>query len=126
MHYLAKWLQVKSTDDHGQILLDAVEAHLDTARRYLSRRRTGGLSAVLGHLQAAQECILRLAPSWYVQGCLPTILARARQVLDNADPRLVKLEALAKLEELDRGSEAATDLSDGDRQIVLSCLAEAN
>ena len=119
MYHLTRWLQAKSQDPNSQILVEAVDAHLNAVRKYLSRRRPGGLTAILGHLQAAQANLLRLAPLWYVRSWMPNIVMHARRTLDKTDLQLVKLE------ELGRKSESA-DLSEGDRQLVVTCLAGAN
>jgi hypothetical protein len=116
LHYLCRWLQAKNGDENSQALVDAIEAHLKAVRHYISRRFGINQTAILGHLQSAQENILRLAPLSYVHSCMPSIIVQARKGLGSTDLQLNMLEGLAK----------QPKLTEDERQTVVSCLSGAN
>jgi hypothetical protein len=94
MHYLVRWFRDEGAVPNSQALLDAVDAHLESARYSLSRRFGTGPTSILGHLTAAQEDLLRLAPLPYVRGCLTSLVMRSRRALDADDLQLIKLQDL--------------------------------
>jgi hypothetical protein len=74
---------------------------------------------VLGHIQAAQENILRLAPLWYVRSCMPSIVMQGRRALDSTDLQRITLEELANETENREPTEQ-------ERQSIVTCLSAAN
>jgi hypothetical protein len=116
MHYLAAWFQTQRRDPRSQALVDAVEAHLDSARYYLSRRFGANPISILGHLEAAQADLLQLAPLSYVRGSLPRFVMQARGALDADDLQLRRLENLEKNEH---------ELNEEERQTIIACLKGA-
>ena len=112
IHYLSRWFHAQNAVPNPQALVDAIEAHLNSVRYYLSRRFGANPISILGHLEAAQAGLLRLAPLSYVHSCLPGFVVQARQALGPDDLRRVKLEDLAK----------KADLDEGERQVVIACL----
>jgi hypothetical protein len=74
MHYLCRWFEVQNAVPNSQALVDAIEAHLNSVRYYLSRRFGANPISILGHLEAAEADLLRLAPLSYVRSCLPSLV----------------------------------------------------
>ena len=88
-------------------LLDAVREHIDAARKTASaedgdrhkrlwRAATGSsFERTLGNLDAVEVDLLRLAPSSYLRGALPSIQAHVNRFLSKDDPRRAAVDELA-------------------------------
>jgi hypothetical protein len=115
MRYLSRWLQAESSVPNSKALVDAIESHLTSVEHYLSLRFGANPTSILGHLQAAQAALLRLAPLSYVRGCLPSLIMQARKALAVNDLQLIGLENLAR-------KAKSTELTEDDRQTIVACL----
>src|SRR5215204_5481608 len=96
MYYLSRWFHAQSAVPTSQALVDAIEAHLSEVQHSLSQRFGANPTSILGHLAAAQENLLYMAPLSYVRGCMPSLVMQSRRALDANDLQLTTLEALAK------------------------------
>jgi hypothetical protein len=87
----------------SQLLLAAIDAHLDSARAAAERRGGRGLwkrfvagvtgsdvERAMSNLDAAEATLLRLAPTPYLRGQMPSLLNSVRQHLPAHDPRRVR------------------------------------
>jgi len=103
-----------------------IRRHLDTAKRTAEQpagRRAGiagaDVTRVLTNIHAAEADLLRLAPTEYVLGQLPTLHAYVREHLPARDPRRARLEALVRSG--DRGK-----LAESQRGMIVAAAREAN
>jgi hypothetical protein len=119
MHYLSKWFYTQTPDPNARALVDAIEAHVKSVQNALRRRLGANPTSILGHMSAARENLLRLAPLSYVRGYLPNIVALSRSVLKSDDPRLTTLDALA-------GNAKSSEITEDDRETAISCLNGTN
>jgi hypothetical protein len=119
MRYLSRWFQAQSSVPNSKVLVDAIESHLNSVEHYLSLWFGANPTSILGHLQAAQAALLRLAPLSYVRGCLPSFIMQARKALAANDLQLIGLENLAR-------KARSTELTEDDRQTIVACLNGAS
>jgi hypothetical protein len=120
LHHILQWVDSQTTVANHSTLVGAIESNLEAARGQLGRRQSGSrLAVVLAHLDAAQTDLLRLAPPSYVLGALPSLVVAARKVFSPEDPRLVRLENLAK-------SARSDDLTEDDRQSIVASASAVN
>jgi hypothetical protein len=99
--------------------VDAIEDHIKSVQNVLAQRVGANPTSILGHLSAAQENLLRLAPLSYVRGSLPSIVADSQSALGTTDVRRTTLEALAR-------KATSSELTEDDRETLVSCLRGAN
>jgi len=118
MHYLSRWFQSQNAVPNPQGLVAAIDAQLDSVRVYLSRRFGASPTSILGHLQAAEAELLRLAPLPYVRSYSPNLAMQARRALRADDLQLIRLESLAKKAE-------SAELTEDDRETIVACLIGA-
>ncbi|HMJ32786.1 MAG TPA: hypothetical protein VK501_02625 [Baekduia sp.] len=126
LRFLITWLRERYPDQIGHQATRAIDDHLDAAvdaaagegkaRKGRRRAAVGGASVerAIGHLDAAETSILRMAPDGYIRGQLPSLLAQVRSHLQATDPRLLRLEAIAV--------ENRDTLSASDREAVLAAF----
>ena len=119
MHYLSKWFYGQGAAPNAQALIDAIEDHVKSVQTALAQRVGVNPTAVLGHVAAAQEDLLRLAPLSYVRGQLPSLVEYSQSVLRDEDLQLIALKALAS-------KAASSGITDDDRETVVSCLRGTN
>jgi hypothetical protein len=119
IHYSSRWFLDQRPVPGSEALVDGIDAHLDSVRLSLSKRIGTNPSSILGHLTAAQEDLLSLAPLSYVRGCLPSLVMRARRALHSNDLQLTRLQALEKKSE-------SNEITEDDRQVVVACLKGTN
>ena len=93
-------------DPRSELLAQRIHRHLETAREAAGGDTSGTLSrfrALLGgsplertasNVDAAEADLLRIAPTAYLHGQLPSLLNNARNHLKAEDPRLKQLEAI--------------------------------
>jgi hypothetical protein len=85
------------------------------------RSSWGGASheRALGNLDVVEATLLRLAPSFFLRGEMPSLLAHVNRFLPKADPRRSAVERLARKAETE-------ELDTGERGAVVAALHAAN
>src|SRR3954451_17141906 len=110
-----------------------IRRHLETACRAAetrdSRSRwqkllrpadTASVDATVGGIDAAEASLLRMAPSHYVMGHLPTVLAQVNRYLPKADPRRVFVDDIAH-----ESRKTSFELDDRTRDILVNAYHAA-
>lgn len=98
---------VRERSDESEALFDGIHFHLREARtaiggrlHWWQRLRNGisgaDIDGAMSHYTAAEVLVLRLASTRYEQAMMPSLLALARQHLASGDPRLERMEQLAR------------------------------
>jgi hypothetical protein len=128
--------------DYTDRLVASIKVHLDGARataahkdepggRWIGhawthyRRHTGGspFERALGNIDAAEADVLRIAPSHYLVGLLPSVVAHVNRFLPKDDPRRERLRSVSD-DVADANPSYA--LSDSDRTAVVVAFHAAN
>jgi hypothetical protein len=92
----------------------AIEDHWEAAAFAASSRwRRGAVARVVGHLDAVDTSLLRIAPDPYVRGQLPGILRRVERFLPEDDLRVDRIRRLAT-------DESCTPLTACERDLVVA------
>jgi hypothetical protein len=101
MYTLLKWLEHQSEVPQKFRLIEAIEAHLEVAKRAAHDRgrlwgRVNGaaIERTMANLDAAEANLLRMAPLDYLSSDLPNLGTRAREHLATDDPRIRRLQEL--------------------------------
>jgi hypothetical protein len=125
----ASWARSERDDDDpvADAIATSIRGHLDAARDAAEGGRVlfGPLRSnpvverVMSNLDAAEVDVLRLAPSRWVSGQMPSILAHVRAHLSEDDPRRISVEDIAS----QPANEALTDVA---RDRVLAALRGAS
>ena len=136
---LADWVEAVGADRGDELkLMAAVRLQLERARKTAagqddtSRRASwrlftrfksssGGSSVerTLGSLDAAETGLLRLAPSDYLRGLMPSLQAHVNRYLSKGDPRRARVDALVKKAE-------QRPLDESERVAVVAAYHAAN
>jgi hypothetical protein len=139
---MASWarLQTAQSPAVADALTASIQGHLDTAREAaaasrrqglvrwvraipsLGRRRRSLLERVMTNLNAAEVALLRLAPSNWLRGQVPSLVAHVRRHLPEDDPRRISVDEISGtlVEEPNR------DLKDLERDTLVSAASAAN
>ena len=108
LNSLRAWIQAQvGEDEQAAGLLDATREHLCAAktaagdperfwRRFKSWFGGSSFERALGNLDAVEADLLRLAPTDYVRGLMPSIQAHVNRHLPKDDPRWGSLTSVAK------------------------------
>jgi hypothetical protein len=98
---LNRWIAQQPQRIRSEELSHAVSAHVQIAVHRARdknpwRALTGSsLQGAATNLDAAEACILRLAPDFYLRGQMPCFLSHVQRHLTSRDPRRLRLEALS-------------------------------
>lgn len=126
MFTLMDWLEVQSPLKNKEPLMNAVNLHLNAAQQGANERRSAVWSTMSGavtvrtsaNLDAAIINLLRLAPLDYLSSNASNLLMQARQQLEQSDPRLMQLEALARKAE-------RNELTHSERNVLIAAVQGA-
>lgn len=122
---IARWARRNTELGHAEAdeMLEDIAGHLETADKTAGGKASfwrglngSDVERTLAHVEAAEVGILRLAPSCYVSGEMPTLRASVREHLPRTDA------AHAELEKLDK----AAKLTPQDQIRVVSIVDRAN
>jgi hypothetical protein len=118
--FVLAWLLAKQPPgtvppDAEQTIHDHWEAAALAAK---SPWRRGAVARVIGHLDAVDASMLRIAPDSYVWGQLPGILARVERFLPRDDIRRSRVRALAT-------ASGSTALTERDRDLIVAAVHAA-
>ncbi len=122
---LNRWIGRHPERVSSEELSQAVRSHVEIAieratDRHPWRAITGSsLQGATTNLDAAEACLLRLAPDSYLRGQMPSFLAHVRRQLPPHDPRRLRLEEISSAR---RGPQRRLD---GDAAVERRTPAEA-
>jgi hypothetical protein len=139
LRHLAAWfcVQPENMSRGSQELLEAIGGHLDRVESAARARRSGwqrlspsahgpSIERALGHLDAAEAHLLRLAPPEYLRGQLPSVQAHVNRYLPKNDPRRLRIEKLAReIEAPARGGEKPR-IRDFERDAIVAAYHAAS
>jgi hypothetical protein len=108
---LTEWLVAQSSDDTTATLKAkfkrSIDSHLKAAREaaegkdprgrvahMLSALRGSGVERALGNIDAVETHLLRLAPTDYLRGQLPSLMSQINRFLPKDDPRRIRVSAI--------------------------------
>ncbi len=132
---LSAWVDQLPKDARGEQreeadkrLAESIQKHVKevelAARGRESRMRTAArLARATSHVHAAEVDLLRRAPRTYVKGELPNLEAHVRRHLPADDPRRVRVEDLARPDNL---KDPAWYLSETDRESLIAAVRVAS
>lgn len=105
---LCAWVSPKDPDRYDQVLMEAVQRHLDAARdaarraklvphrRFRLFRNGSLLERAISNLDAAEADLLSLAPVDYIHGQMPCLLKHVQCHLPPTDPRRQEFDRIAQ------------------------------
>lgn len=108
-------------------LVATIRGHLETARTTAEDRSRRSLVAAMAgstvervssNLDAAEADVLRLAPTGYLRGQMPSLLSHVRAHLPAGDPRRIRFEEITR--DAARGA-----LSDWQQDVVIAVVRDA-
>jgi hypothetical protein len=126
---LLEWLRRRDSALADDPLATAAESHLQAARLAAGgrHRRWAGITGSVtegarSNIDAAEATLLRMAPTDYLIGQLPSLLNGVRRHLPPADPRRLQFEFLARRLGGRLEGQSTAELSEEERGTIISAV----